>query len=134
MPVVERRAEELLAEALAGRRDEALVATKIWTSSLREGRAQLERAVAWYEGRVDVMQIHNLVAWEADPGPAALAPLGYGIQTWAQALLKWVLSDDRCQVAIPATSRPERLAENAAAGEGPWFDDEARTLVSRLAG
>ena len=30
-----------------------------------EGAAQLARAVAWYGGRVDLMQIHNLVAWPA---------------------------------------------------------------------
>ena len=29
------------------------------------GQAQLARAVQWYGGRVDVMQIHNLVAWSA---------------------------------------------------------------------
>jgi hypothetical protein len=37
-------------------------------------------------------------------------------------------------VAIPATSRPERPAENAAAGAPPWFDAEQRALVERLAG
>jgi hypothetical protein len=45
-----------------------------------------------------------------------------------------VLSDDRVDVAIPATSRPERPAENAAAGEPPWFGPEERALVERLAG
>jgi hypothetical protein len=45
-----------------------------------------------------------------------------------------VLSDHRCAVAIPATSRPGRMRENAAAGAPPWFDDDARALVARLAG
>jgi aryl-alcohol dehydrogenase-like predicted oxidoreductase len=61
----------------------------------------------------------------------ALAP--FGVRTWAQALLKWVLSDPRCHVAIPATSRPERMEENAEAGGPPWFGPEERTLVARLA-
>jgi diketogulonate reductase-like aldo/keto reductase len=69
------------------------------------------------------------------PGVAELAPLrAFGVETWGQALLKWVLSDPRCHVAIPATSRPERVRENAAAGAPPWFDEEARALVARLAG
>ena len=72
-------AERLLAEALdstddpdnigspggGGRRDEVVVADKIWTPSPEEGVAQLARALAWYGGRVDLMQIHNLVAWSA---------------------------------------------------------------------
>ena len=211
------RAEELLASALGPRRDEAFVATKVWTPSATEGIRQLERAVGWFGGRVDLMQIHNLVAWpehlptletaraagrvglvgathwsagafgelatvmrtgridavqvpynpgetdverrilplaedlglgvvvmrpfgeggllRADPGPAALAPLApFGVSTWAQALLKWGLSDTRCHVAIPATSSPERVAENAAAGRAPWFGPDERRLVSRLAG
>jgi aryl-alcohol dehydrogenase-like predicted oxidoreductase len=67
--------------------------------------------------------------------PARLAPLEpFGVRTWGQALLKWVLSDPRCTVAIPATSRPERVDENAAAGEPPWFGPDERELVSRLAG
>jgi aryl-alcohol dehydrogenase-like predicted oxidoreductase len=68
------------------------------------------------------------------PADEQLAPLlPFGVTTWAQALLKWVLSDPRCQIAIPATSRPERMAENAAAGDPPWFGAEERTLVARLA-
>jgi aryl-alcohol dehydrogenase-like predicted oxidoreductase len=58
-------AEHLLAGALAGQRDRVLIADKVWTPSSEEGRAQLARAVEWYGGRVDVMQIHNLVAWPA---------------------------------------------------------------------
>jgi aryl-alcohol dehydrogenase-like predicted oxidoreductase len=58
-------AERLLADALDGRRDQAFIADKIWTPSEQEGAAQLARAVAWYGGRVDLMQIHNLVSWPA---------------------------------------------------------------------
>jgi diketogulonate reductase-like aldo/keto reductase len=69
------------------------------------------------------------------PSDAELAPLRpFGVRTWPQALLKWVLSDDRVDVAIPATGRPERTAENAAAGSPPWFGPEERSLVEELAG
>jgi len=58
------------------------------------------------------------------PTPEALTPLrDWGVETWGQALLKWSLSDPRCHVAIPATSRPGRMMDNAAAGEPPWFRD-----------
>ena len=210
------QAERLLATAFGPRRPEAFVATKVWTESAAEGRAQLDRATDWFGGHVELMQIHNLAGWKthlpmleeakaagrigligathwssrafselatvmssgridavqvpynprerevedrllplaaelglgvvvmrpfgegallgADPGPAALEPLRpYGVTTWAQALLKWVLSDRRCHVAIPATSRPERVSENAAAGSPPWFGPRELQLVSRLA-
>ena len=68
------------------------------------------------------------------PPEAALEPFRpFGVTTWAQVLLKWILSDPRCHVAIPATTRPSRMAENAAAGNPPWFGSHERELVLRLA-
>jgi aryl-alcohol dehydrogenase-like predicted oxidoreductase len=57
-------AERVLAETLGPRRARVIVATKVWASSAREGRAQIERALGWYGGRIDVYQIHNLEAWQ----------------------------------------------------------------------
>ena len=70
-----------------------------------------------------------------EPGPDAIAPLReFGVDTWPQALLTWVLSDDRVDVAIPATRDPEHARANAAAGSPPWFGPDERALVERLAG
>ena len=55
-------AEASLSAALDGRRDEAFVATKIWTGSAAEAREQYEHQLGWY-GRVELEQVHNLVAW-----------------------------------------------------------------------
>lgn len=205
-------AEASLGAALCGRRDDAVVATKIWAQSAAEGRAQYEHQGAWF-GRVDIEQVHNLAAWreqlewlEAERASGRVDRLGVthyapsafdelaaalrtgrfdvvqlpynpsereaerellplaaelgipvivmrpfgegallrrspptdalrelGVETWPQALLKWVLSDPRVDVAIPATSKPERAASNAAAGSPPWFGSEQRALVERLA-
>src|SRR3954462_10758570 len=61
-------AERVLGEALrvkekAGCRDEAIVATKVWASDVPEGAAQVERALRYFGGRVDLYQVHNLLAW-----------------------------------------------------------------------
>lgn len=206
------RAEAMLGAALGDRRPEAFVATKIWTPSATEGRRQFEAQLGYYQGRVDLEQVHNLVAWqehlpwiEAEqaagrvrfigathyrassfpelarlmrtgrlqaiqipynpferevereilplaeelglgviamrpfgegnlfpgPDPAKLAPLG--VETWSEALLKWCLSDPRITAAIPATSKVAHMAQNAAAGSGPWFGPEERRLVEDLA-
>lgn len=53
----------VLARALEGRRERAIVADKIWTSSAREGREQIRVALERF-GTVDIYQIHNLVAWK----------------------------------------------------------------------
>lgn len=209
-------AESVLGAALEGRRDEAFVATKVWSQSPAEGRRQAEHALRFFDGFVDLLQVHNLAAWpeqlalieelrdagrvghagathyspsafgeladvmrsgrlqaiqvpynpreravereilplaaELGIGVLVMRPFGegalmrrapsgddlaplreFGVETWAQALLKWILSDPRCTVAIPATSRPERMTENAAAGEPPWFGPDERALVERLA-
>jgi diketogulonate reductase-like aldo/keto reductase len=70
-----------------------------------------------------------------DPSADALEPLRpFGVETWAQALLKWCLADPRVDLLIPATSKPSRAAENATAGSGPMFGPGERRLVERLAG
>jgi aryl-alcohol dehydrogenase-like predicted oxidoreductase len=68
------------------------------------------------------------------PSQRDLEPLReFGVETWAQALLKFVLSDRRVSSAIPATSSPERMRENARAGEPPWFGEDERRYVAELA-
>ena len=94
-------AERLLAGALDGQRDQAVIADKIWTPSPEEGAAQLARP--------------------------------FGVTTWAQALIKWGLSDQRVHASLAATAHPGRLQENAAAGSTPWFGPEERAYVLRLA-
>ena len=65
------------------------------------------------------------------PDGARLADLdGTGITTMAQALLAWGLSHPAVSSSIPATSRPERAIENAAAGDIPPLDDEQRGLIA----
>jgi aryl-alcohol dehydrogenase-like predicted oxidoreductase len=59
------RAEAVLGRALADRRGEALVATKIWTDSMTEARQQFENQLRFFDGRVDLEQVHNLVGWRA---------------------------------------------------------------------
>jgi len=176
----------------------------------------VRRALAWYGGRVDIYQVHNLAAWkehlpmleelresaavgvigathyqhsafrelmtvmrtgriqmiqvpynaadraverevlplaaELGLGVLVMQPLGtgalvrraphqrelaplerFGVRTWAQALLKWIVSDPRVHAVLPATRHAARATENAQAGSPPWFDDEAREYVARLA-
>ena len=59
-----------------------------------------------------------------------LSPLAeFGVKTWAQALLAWVLGDSRVSVVIPATSRPERVQENALPGSLGPLPQELRDYV-----
>jgi aryl-alcohol dehydrogenase-like predicted oxidoreductase len=209
-------AERVLGQLLEGRREQALVATKVWTPADPDAEAQIKRALAYFGGMVDLYQVHNLVAWRerlrmlealrdqtrvkvvgithyqhsafpelmdimrsgrvraiqipynpldrlveqsvlplaADLGigvlvmrplatgplakralpAAALEPLAaFGVRSWSQALLKWLLSDPRVTCVIPATSSPEHAEQNAQAGEPPWFGPQERDYVARLA-
>jgi diketogulonate reductase-like aldo/keto reductase len=206
------RAELILAGAIADRRAESFVATKVWTPSVAEGRAHLGRQLTWFGGRVDLLQIHNLVAWrdhlpwleaERDAGSVRLLgathyqpgafeelerlmrtgridavqvpvnplerdaehrilplaeELGLGVvamrpvtsgrllhrpfpealreaglRDWAEASLRWCLSDRRVSLAIPATTRPEHAERNARAARTGPLDAALRELVARLA-
>jgi aryl-alcohol dehydrogenase-like predicted oxidoreductase len=64
------------------------------------------------------------------PPPEKLQPLAeFGIRTWSQALLKWLLSDPRVTTVIPATSSPQHARDNAEAGQPPWFGPRERQYV-----
>ena len=68
------------------------------------------------------------------PSAEELAPFrDFRVETWPQILLKWILSDARVDVVIPATTNPEHARENAAAGAAPWFGVDERALVEELA-
>ncbi len=58
------RAEAVLGRALGEDRAKAFVATKIWTPAGDDARRQLENQLRFFGGRVDLEQIHNLVAWK----------------------------------------------------------------------
>jgi aryl-alcohol dehydrogenase-like predicted oxidoreductase len=68
---------------------------------------------------------------ESKPSPDELRRLG--VATWPQAVLKWIASDRRVSTVLTATHRVERVAENAAGGAPPFFDDGQRDLVVRIA-
>ena len=210
-------AERVLGRTLRGRRDGAIVATKVWTSNDTEAMKQMTASLAFFRRHVEVFQVHNLVAWRTrldqlqqlrdegavhaiglthyaatasddllramkDPrvqavqvpynprerwiessilpaaadlglGVIVMRPFGegslarmrvsgsaleplkpFGISSWAQALLKWILSDLRCHVAMPATSSPDHLVDNAAAGDPPWLGPDERRYIAGLAG
>jgi aryl-alcohol dehydrogenase-like predicted oxidoreductase len=70
---------------------------------------------------------------ERTPEPEELAPLApFGVHTWAQALIKWILSEPRVSTVIPATASPDHMRENAAAGRPPWFTGDERLYIRRL--
>jgi aryl-alcohol dehydrogenase-like predicted oxidoreductase len=68
---------------------------------------------------------------ERHPSAQQLAALG--VETWPQAVLRWIASDGRVSTVLTATQRPGRPTENAGAGAGPMLTPDQRALVSRIA-
>jgi diketogulonate reductase-like aldo/keto reductase len=202
------RSEETTGELLApsGQREQAFLATKVWTSGREAGVAQMEQSFQRLRTqRIDLMQVHNLVDWRthlatlrgwkdkgrvryigithytasahaeveavlraekldflqinysadardagqrllplaAERGTAVIVNLPFGgggllrrlrgkplpawaadigCASWAQVLLKFVLSHPAVTCAIPGTGRAEHMADNAAAGTGTYGD------------
>jgi aryl-alcohol dehydrogenase-like predicted oxidoreductase len=61
------RAEEVVGELATslGIRDRLSIATKVWTEGRAAGIAQMEESIRKLGGRVDLMQVHNLVDADA---------------------------------------------------------------------
>lgn len=53
-----------------------------------------------------------------------------GCTSWAQLLLKFVISHPAVTCAIPATSRPEHMLDNLGAGRGPLPDPAIRARIA----
>ena len=56
-------AERILGATLGGRRGEAIVATKVWTPDDDEAERQIDASLRFFGGHIEVLQVHNLVAW-----------------------------------------------------------------------
>ena len=65
---------------------------------------------------------------ERHPLPAFAAEVGAG--TWAQLLLKFIISHPAVTCVIPATTRPEHAAENMRAAGGVLPDDAMRRRIA----
>jgi aryl-alcohol dehydrogenase-like predicted oxidoreductase len=65
-------------------------------------------------------------------GPAAAELRALGVESWAEAVLVWILSDPRITAVIPATSDPAHAAANARAGDHPGFGPDERRRVEEL--
>jgi diketogulonate reductase-like aldo/keto reductase len=201
--------------AAANARGRCFLATKVWTSGERRGVEQMEASIGKLRsGRLDLMQIHNLVDWRthletlrawkdagrirylgithyqasaisdvaailraerldfvqlnlsleepqaatdflqlcADRGVAFIAnrPFGgggafgrargkplppwageYGVESWAQFFLKWVLSHPQVTCAIPGTGNPRHLIDNLGAARGRQLDADGRARAQR---
>src|SRR5687767_11935485 len=55
-------AERVLGQSLASMREKVLVATKVWSADDAVAARQIEAALAFFGGWVDLYQVHNLVA------------------------------------------------------------------------
>lgn len=53
-----------------------------------------------------------------------------GIESWAQYLLKWILSHPEVTCAIPGTSNPAHMAENLSAAHGAPLDSASRDRLA----
>lgn len=67
------------------------------------------------------------------PGPGKAALTGLGVSSWASALIKWILTDRRVHVVIPATRRPSHAAANVAAAGDGLLDPDQRRRIEQLA-
>ncbi|HEV8401825.1 MAG TPA: aldo/keto reductase [Candidatus Limnocylindrales bacterium] len=113
------RAEAVLSFALGERRRDAFVATKVWANSGAEGRSHFARQLGWFGGRVDLLQVHNLLRWqehlgwmEAERGVGTVRAIGattYDPATFPE--LERVMRTGRIQaIQVPLNPR-ERAAE-----------------------
>src|SRR5688572_13464277 len=58
-------AERMLGAALGTERNRELIATTSRTRSPDESRQQVKSSLAFFGGRIDLYQVHNLVSWQS---------------------------------------------------------------------
>lgn len=212
-------AEEVTGDLLAARSGpKPFLATKVWCRGKERGIAEMTRSMKRMRtDRMDLMQIHNLLDWQAhlpvlrewkaagriryigithyahgafdemerllltesldfvqlpysvadrkaadrllpiakDTGTAALVMRPFdegalfrrvrgkplpewageiGCTSWAELFLKFVLAHPAVTCPIPATSKPEHLAENLRAGSGPLPDEAMQRRLVEYVG
>jgi aryl-alcohol dehydrogenase-like predicted oxidoreductase len=212
------RAESVVGDLLRGTPEHgnAFIATKVWTTGRAEGIAEMEESERRMGGRIDLMQVHNLVDWRThlptlrewkstgriryvgvthyslsafqdleqivrkervdfvqlpysvavrdaekrllpaarESGTAVLVMRPFesgsllaslrsrplpafakelGAASWAQLLLKFILSHPAVTAAIPATSKPAHLDDDLGGARGPLPDETLRAKIAAAA-
>lgn len=211
------RAEAVTGDLVAAAKHPAFLATKVWTSGLAAGKAQIRESMRRLRTqRLDLLQVHNLLDWQthlpvmrelrdagqirylgithyaqssfaemerllrteqldfvqlpysvnvraaearllpvaADTGTAVLVMRPFeegalfgqvkgralpawatelGFASWAQLFLAFILGHDAVTCVLPATAKPQHLAENVRAGVGPLLDAKLKQrLIAEL--
>jgi len=74
--------------------------------------------------------LFRAVCGRALPGWAA----DFGCTSWAQLFLKYLIAEPAVTAVIPATDKPDHMADNLKAGSGPLPDPAQREQIRRLWG
>jgi diketogulonate reductase-like aldo/keto reductase len=101
--------------------------------SVRDRKAEERLLPLAIDRNIAVLANLPLSSGEAARTSAPLPDIAAALSctSWAQLLLKFVVSHPAVTCAIPGTRRPQHMAENARAGSGPMPDARMREQIAR---
>jgi aryl-alcohol dehydrogenase-like predicted oxidoreductase len=153
------RSEAVVGDLLRGTpwAKQAFVATKVWTQGKDEGAHQIAESERRMGGRIDLLQVHNLLDWQTHLATLrdlkARGRIRYvGVTHYALGAfddLERIVRREKVDFVqlpysvqvreaearlLPATANPAHAADNLAAGRGPMPDEATRRRILQAAG